>query len=68
MIMKAIKGMGYLEGYGAHPGWPIVLGMSAIGFGFGLIPGLIHATCWFVMFAFGSYGRYKSWERYKANQ
>lgn len=68
MISKMIKGMGYLEGYGTHPGWPIVIAMSLLGFMMGIIPGLIHALMWFAMFAFGSYDRYRSWERYSANE
>ena len=71
MIVKIIRGIGYLPGYGSHPGTKIVLILIALstiaGARTGGLPGAIFgATIMTVtmggIYLWGAYNRYRSYE------
>lgn len=76
VFQKTIKGMGYLEGYGEHPGWSMLalfVGLGAVaGIPNGILNILSGALVMLVgvgcVFAFGAYSRYCHWENSQMNK
>ena len=58
-LRRIKRGLGYIEGYGEHPGLrPFVL-LASMGFCFGLICGIINGLLWFALLCYGAYARAK---------
>jgi hypothetical protein len=63
-VRRIIAGLGYLEGYGHHPGVPSYLLIVAIGFVFyGRAPGIVLAVTMGMILCFGAYERAVDYER-----
>jgi hypothetical protein len=64
MLRRVVMGLGYLEGYGTHPGWPAALVMIAVGFACLTWPAAgLNAGLWFALLCVGAHGRAVDYER-----
>ena len=62
-LRRIIMGIGYLEGYGNHPGIGVFIGITAISFLVGWQCGVANFIVWGIALCVGAYGRAQDYER-----
>jgi hypothetical protein len=58
-LRRTIAGLGYLEGYGHHPGWPSFIGLVVVGCAISLWVGAANAVVFGSILCIGAYERAK---------
>lgn len=63
-LRQVMRGLGYLEYYGHHPGWPWFFGLTILGAVAGGWIGLgVSVALWGAVMAVGAYGRARDHDR-----